>query len=131
MPPGRNPTTNPAWAGDAPAGELGLVQRPDAANCIAMKPTLSNHDAPASGPNFDTEFLRRHSTSVVIQESATRRYLTPAGLWSNSRDQACTFRSGSAAMEQVKQQKLTQVRLVLTRDITFSEVIPVPNSMLS
>ncbi len=34
-------------------------------------------------------------------------------------------------MEQVKQQKLTQVRLVLTRDITFSEIIPVTNSMLS
>ncbi len=96
-----------------------------------MKPTLSNHDAPASGHSFDTDFLRRHSTKVVIQETATRRYLTAAGLWNISRDQACTFRSGSAAMEAVKQQKLTQVRLVLTRDITFSEIIPVTNSMLS
>jgi hypothetical protein len=96
-----------------------------------MKPTLSNPDAPASGASFDTEFLSRNSTKVVIQETATRRYLTAAGLWGNSLDQACTFRSGSAAMEQVKHRKLTQVRLVLTRDITFSEIIPVTNAMLS
>ena len=96
-----------------------------------MKPTLPNQDAPASGAGYDTEFLSRHSTKVIFQESATRRYLTDAGLWSNSPVQARTFRSGSAAMEHVNQRKLTQVRLVLTRAITVSEVIPVTNSLLS
>lgn len=98
---------------------------------IAMQSTLPNYDAPASGASYDTEFLSRHSTKVVIQESATRRYLAPTGLWTNSLEQARTFRSGSAAMEHVKQLKLTQVRLVLTRAFTVSEIIPVTNSLLS
>ncbi len=89
-----------------------------------MKPTPSNHDAPASGAGYDTGFLSRHSTKVLIQDAATRRYLTTANLWTTQADQARTFRSGSAAMEHVTRRKLTKVQLVLTRAITVSEVIP-------
>jgi hypothetical protein len=34
------------------------------------------------------------------------------------------FRSGSAAMEHVTRKQMTRVQLVLTRAITFTEVIP-------
>jgi len=61
----------------------------------------------------------------MIQEAATRRYLSNAGLWTAELEQAMAFRSGSAAMEHLIQSKLTNVRLVLTRAITVSEVITV------
>jgi hypothetical protein len=89
-----------------------------------MKPTPSHHDAPASGAGYHTEFLSHHSTKVLIQDAATRRYLTIADLWTTQADQAMTFRSGSAAMEHVTCKKLPHVRLVLTRAITVSEIIP-------
>ena len=89
-----------------------------------MKPTPSNHDAPASGAGYETEFLSRHSTRVMIRDATTRRYLTIADLWTTQADQALNFRSGSAAMEHVTRKKLTHVSLVLTRAITVSEVIP-------
>jgi hypothetical protein len=76
-------------------------------------------------PGSDTEFLSRHSTKVLIQETSTRRFLAPTGVWTPDAGQAQTFRSGSAALEHVSQKKLTQVQLVLTRAITVSEVIPV------
>lgn len=75
----------------------------------------------------DTEFLSRQSTRVTIQETATRRYLSNNGLWTAKLDQAMTFRSGSAAMEHLSQRNLKNIRLVLTRDITVSEIIPVLN----
>jgi hypothetical protein len=90
-----------------------------------MKPTLPRPDASASGANYDTEFLSRHSTKVLIQDAATRRYLADNGLWLTAPEQALAFRSGSAAMEHLTQRKLTNVRLVLNRAITVSEVIPV------
>lgn len=89
-----------------------------------MKPTPPNHDASASGAGYDTEFLSRHSTKVLIQDAATRRYLTVANVWTTQVEQAMTFRSGSAAMEHMTRKKLINVRLVLTRAITISEVIP-------
>jgi hypothetical protein len=89
-----------------------------------MKPTPPPHDAPASAAGYDTEFLRRHVSKVLIQDAVTRRYLTVADLWTPQADQAMPFRSGSAAMEHVTRKKLTRVQLVLTRAITFSEVIP-------
>ncbi len=89
-----------------------------------MKPTPPSHAAPASAAGYDTEFLRRNSTKVLIQDAATRRYLTVADVWTTQADQALTFRSGSAAMEHVTRKKLVKVQLVLTRAITFSEVIP-------
>lgn len=89
-----------------------------------MKPTPPNHDAPASAAGYDTDFLSRQASKVLIQDAVTRRYLTVADLWTPQADQAMTFRSGSAAMEHVNRKKLTRVQLVLTRAITFSEVIP-------
>jgi hypothetical protein len=83
----------------------------------------------ATPSGCDTEFLSRHSTQVMIQEIATRRYLATTGVWTADLGQALTFRSGSAAMEHLMQKKLTNVQLVLTRAITVSEVIPVTRAM--
>jgi hypothetical protein len=90
-----------------------------------------NQHLPTGVADCDTEFLSRHSTKVMIQEAATRRYLSKDDLWTPELEQAAAFRSGSAAMEHLIQRKLTNVRLVLTRDITFSEIIPVTNPLLS
>ncbi|MGC3957434.1 MAG: hypothetical protein QM813_05575 [Verrucomicrobiota bacterium] len=82
------------------------------------------HEAATSIAGCNTEFLSRHASKVLIQDAMTRRFLTAADLWTPQADQAMTFRSGSAAMEHVTRKKLTKVQLVLTRAITFSEVIP-------
>ena len=89
-----------------------------------MKPTPPNHATSASAAGYDTEFLSRNSTKVLIQDAATRRYLTVADVWTKQPELAMTFPSGSAAMEHVTRKKLVKVQLVLTRAITFSEVIP-------
>jgi hypothetical protein len=89
-----------------------------------MKSTPPNQVAPASATGYDTEFLRRHSSKVLIQDAATRRYLTATGLWTTQPELAMTFRSGSSALEHVNRLKLNNVNLVLSRAITVSEVIP-------
>ena len=89
-----------------------------------MKPTPPNQTAPASAVGYDTQFLNRNSTKVLIQDAATRRYLTVADVWTTQPELAMAFRSGSAAMEHVTRKQMTRVQLVLTRAITFSEVIP-------
>lgn len=86
-------------------------------------PTDSAQNNQLAGMN--TEFLSRRSTKVLIQESATRRYLSNAGLWTGELTQAMSFPSGSAAMTYLTQKKLANVRLVLSRDINVQEVIPV------
>lgn len=90
----------------------------------SMKPTPPTHDAPASAAGYDTEFLRRSSSKVLIQDAATRRYLTVGGVWTAQPELAMTFRSGSTAMEHLHTLKLKNVNLVLSRAITISEVIP-------
>lgn len=89
-----------------------------------MKSTPPNQVAPASGTGYDTEFLRRNSSKVLIQDAATRRYLTVGGVWAAQPEQAMIFRSGSTAMEHIHTLKLNNVNLVLSRAITVSEVIP-------
>ncbi len=96
-----------------------------------MKPTPSNQAAPTRDLCCDTEFLSRHSTKVLIQDAATRRYLTVADVWTAQPELALTFSSGSAAVEHVTRKKLVNVQLVLTRAITVSEVIPVQNYLHS
>ena len=88
------------------------------------QPTPPNSATPAGAGGYDTEFLSRHSTKVLIQDAATRRYLTVTDVWTTQPELAMTFCSGSAAMEHVTRKKLVKVQLVLTRAITFSEVIP-------
>lgn len=96
-----------------------------------MKTVPANQLSANGIADCNTEFLSRHSTKVIIQETATRRYLNGSGLWTATPNQAMTFHSGSAAMEHVRQLKLANVQLVLTRAITVSETIPVTNSLLS
>ena len=75
--------------------------------------------------NYDTQFLSQSSTKVLIQMTATRRYLGTGGLWLEDIEQARTYRSGSAAMEEVGRLNLGKVQLVLVRNIKVCEVIPV------
>jgi hypothetical protein len=96
-----------------------------------MKTVSSSQRIPNRITDCNTEFLSRRSTKVIIQETATRRYLDGHGLWTATLNQAITFQSGSAAMEHARQHKLSNVQLVLTRAFTVSETIPVTNSLLS
>ena len=86
--------------------------------------TPSNQAAPASAAGYDTNLLNHHATKVLIQETATRRYLTVAGVWTVQPELAMAFRSGSSATEHMTRNKLTNVRLVLTRTTTVSEGSP-------
>lgn len=81
-------------------------------------------NVPGDLASYDTQYLRRRSTKVIIQEMATRRYLSEKGVWIPDIKQAMTFQSGSKAVEQVTKLKLSNVQLILTRDIRASEVIP-------
>jgi hypothetical protein len=81
--------------------------------------------SPEGGVKFDTQFLKRHSTSVVIQEMPTGRYWKSTGVWTADIDKATTFRACSAALEQATHLKLQNVQLVLTREIIECEVIPI------
>ena len=89
-----------------------------------MKSMLPNPAASASAAGCRTEFLNRHSTKVLIQEVATRRFLTVAGVWTAQLELAMSFGSGSSATEHMIRNKLTNVRLVLTRAITDCETPP-------
>ncbi|HNQ73786.1 MAG TPA: hypothetical protein PKN95_09305 [Verrucomicrobiota bacterium] len=92
-----------------------------------MKPGTCTSLATQTAASCDTEFLSRHATKVILQDNATRRYLTATGLWTTQPETALTFRSGSAAVEYAAQKSLKHVNLVLIRAITVSEVIPVQN----
>lgn len=101
------------------------------ASLVQMKTVPPSQHIPTGVADCNTEFLSRRSTKVVIQETATRRYLDGNGLWTAALNLAKTFQSGSAAMEHARQLKLSNVQLVLTRAFTVSETIPVTNSLLS
>jgi len=90
---------------------------------------LLNPAAPASAAGCRTEFLSRHSAKVLIQEVATRRFLTAAGVWTSQLELAMSFGSGSNATEHMIRNKLTNVRLVLTRAITDCETISTNSSL--
>lgn len=73
---------------------------------------------------LNTEFLRRHATTVVIQEIPTRRYWESIGVWTSDIDRAAQFDTCSGAVEQAMHFKLSNVQLVLAREITEYETIP-------
>jgi len=73
---------------------------------------------------LNTDFLKRHSTTVVIQEVPTRRYWVGNGVWTSDIDQAAQFDTCSGAQEQAMHFKLANVQLVLAREITEYETIP-------
>jgi|GEM_PF-1797651 len=81
--------------------------------------------ATSTDGSYDTKALRHQSTRVLIQQQGSQRYLSADGGWGHDVEQAVSFRSGSAAVEQVVKRKLTKVQLVLIRDIRVSETIPV------
>ena len=89
-----------------------------------MRLELQNNYLPLSGTNYDTKFLCRHSNQVLIQETATGRYLRQDGFWTANREFASGFCSSATAIEQVQRLNLGSVQLVLARNIEICEVIP-------
>ena len=73
---------------------------------------------------LNTEFLRRHSTTVVIQEIPTRRYWVSSGVWTADIERAAQFDTCSGAQEEAMHFKLSNVQLVLARELTEYEIIP-------
>lgn len=90
-----------------------------------MRTAFPSANAAGDLAGYDTQFLRRRRSKVIIQESATRRYLSHTGVWVADIEEAMTFQSGSKAVEHALRLKLTHVQLILTRDITTSEVISI------
>jgi hypothetical protein len=84
---------------------------------------------PKAGVKFDTQYLRRHFSKVVIQESATGRFWQNAGFWTTDLEKATSFQTCSAALEQATHLKLQNVQLVLTREIKECEIIPLKTSV--
>jgi hypothetical protein len=82
-----------------------------------------------AGVKFDTQFLRRHFSKVVIQETATRRFWQNSGIWTTDLEKATSFQTCSAALEQATHLKLQNVQLVLTREIKECEIIPLKTSV--
>ena len=95
-----------------------------------MKGSMVQLGAPNAkdGIKFDTQFLRRHFSKVVIQEVPTRRFWQSTGIWTADVDKATSFRTYSAALEQATLFRLQYVQLVLTREIKECEVIPLKAS---
>ncbi len=91
--------------------------------------SLAQLGTPEGGGKFDTQFLRRHFTKVVIQEMPTGRYWKSSGVWTANVDGATSFQTCSAALEQATHLKLQNVQLVLTREIKECEVIPLKASV--
>ena len=94
-----------------------------------MKLEMSPSPTVTTVASYDTEVLRHQSTRVLIQQKGSHRYLSAGGVWAADIEQAASFRSGSAAVEQILKQKLEKVHLVLIREIRVSEVIPVNASV--
>jgi hypothetical protein len=84
---------------------------------------------PKAGVKFDTQFLRRHFSKVVIQESPTGRFWQNSGVWTTDLEKATSFQTCSAALEQATHLKLQNVQLVLTREIKECEIIPLKASV--
>ena len=78
---------------------------------------------------LDTQYLRRHCTTVVIQEIPTRRYWVNAGVWTSDIERATQFNTCSAALEQAAHSKLSNVQLVLAREIKEYETIPLKSTI--
>ena len=84
--------------------------------------------AAKEGVKLNTQFLRRNSSKVLIQEASTGRYWQSTGVWTSDVDKATTFRTCSAALEQATHLKLQNVQLILAREIKECEVIPIKTS---
>lgn len=80
------------------------------------------------GAIFDTHFLRQSSLKVVIQEIHTRRYWGKAGVWTSDMALATIFTSRSDALEAAINQKLRNVQLVLRREFSEWEFVPIETS---
>jgi hypothetical protein len=73
---------------------------------------------------FDTQFLKRHSIKVVIQESPGGRYWECRGRWTSDLQAATSFSSCTAALEHATHLSLSDAQLVLTHESKACGVIP-------
>ena len=76
------------------------------------------------GFNFASKFLRRDSTKVVIQEIPTGRYWDSKGIWTSDFENATAFLSCYAALEQMDRYRLSNVQLILARELKEYQIIP-------
>jgi hypothetical protein len=90
-----------------------------------MKTTQITDSATFRGNEFDSQILRQVLTKVVIQEIPTRLYLSVGDFWTLDIEDATTFDSRSAALEEATNLKLQNVQLVLSRVTKEWEIIPV------
>jgi hypothetical protein len=103
-----------------------------AARCGARLDGMRTHQpasATSRGNSFDTQFLRRHFTKVVIQEIPTRRYWQTLGVWTSNIEAARTYDSCTKALEEALFLKLKNVQLVLNREFKEWEIIPIKTSI--
>ncbi|MBP9901188.1 MAG: hypothetical protein IT579_23255 [Verrucomicrobia subdivision 3 bacterium] len=91
-----------------------------------METTDHHSDAvPFHGNRNDRQFLSFIATKVVIQEIATRHYLSVDNFWTLDIEGATSFTTRSAALEQATNLKLQDVQLVLNREVKEWEVFPI------
>jgi hypothetical protein len=90
-----------------------------------MKTTQLTDAAIFRGHKSDTQIVRQVLTKVVVQETATRLYLSVGDFWTVDIEDATIFDSHSAALEAATILKLQNVQLVLSRVTKEWEIIPV------
>ncbi len=98
---------------------------------MRMKLEATRGSAASKATELNTGFLRQHSTTVVIQEIPTGRYWEGSGIWTSDIERAAQFDTCSGALEQAMHSKLANVQLVLAREITEYETIPLKATFTS
>ena len=81
------------------------------------------------GNKFESQFLRRLLTKVVIQEIPSRLYLSAGDFWTLDIENATAFDSHLSAREEAANLKLNNVQLVLSREIKEWEIIPIESTV--
>lgn len=96
-----------------------------------MNTTQLTDSAIFRGSKCDTQILRQVLTKVVIQEIATRLYLSVGDFWTLDIEDATVFDSRAAALAEARNLQLQDVQLVLSRVTKEWEIIPVESGIRS
>lgn len=87
--------------------------------------------ATSRGSKFDSQFLRRLITRVVIQDISSRLYLSEGDFWTLEIEAARSFDSRTAALAEATLLGLHNVQLVLSRDIKEWEIVPIGADLIA
>lgn len=93
-----------------------------------MDAVLINDSTTSRGNTSDSQFLRQVFTKVVIQEISSRLYLSAGDFWTLDIEDATTFHSRSAAIDEARNLELQNVQLVLSRELKEWEITPIETS---